>query len=907
MNKLTKHENLLSFIISVITVTLAFAFIGAYPFGAYSAAFSDMRAQFLDVTAGFYNQIKSGGSPFVAYTALGTNLYAVAAYLAFDPLKILFLFFDARYYQEVYLFIIIIKYGLIALFMSVYFKKSSYVRLSGLMNIALSVMYAFGSFSVKSEINEMWLLNIALLPLVMLGIEKAAEKGKITLLYFSYLLCLVSNYYLAFMTGIFAALYFVFFCIVKKQKSFIKPLFLCALGALLAGGTAAVILLPAFANVSSGYVDMVQTSAFKPFIEWKPNEIAQGLALFQETSATYVTIHAFAGVFPLVLVFMLPLNKNISKREKIAVLIFVFIMVLSLLIRPIYLVWHIFRDPTSFYARFVYCLDFLLVAAAARCISILEISRKKLLPVPALIVFLISFYGVSVAPSVWLLKMLLAVMVLVIAYTLLIYFDKKKNILACAVLFESVLMCLFGMAKLKTAHGASLRADDLKIYDDTKALVSQIDDDGFYRMTDVNSVAVNRPLTMDYNSLETFSSQTNQSSLEKLSQLGLWCPYDYRISANYFNNIAAEGLFGVKYIMAVGKDSKAEDNLGRTVYQDGGFTTSLRLNSDNYELIAENEHGYLYKNKTAFPLMFGINEAAITSDERFHPANGDEESVNDGLANQIYFLNDMFGTEHKFYSLVEYDWIPQNVKNIDISYLNTPELNAIYGDRQYLELTGSNKDRAANDDEMGSLSYIAEADEDAEYLIGSFASYDVRDGAQTTFVYSANGVMLKNMYNEHNGILLADIGPYKKGDKIEIDLQTMRSLFVMAPSIVKFNREEFNDIYERAQAAALKDIRQENGSITAVSDFDKETLVFSSLSYDNGFHVYIDGREAEKVKIADAFMGFYAPAGTHEVKIDYISPGFKTGAAVSIVSIALSAAVFALLGFVRKRERHGKK
>ncbi|MBQ9605442.1 MAG: YfhO family protein, partial [Firmicutes bacterium] len=717
-----------------------------------------------------------------------------------------------------------------------------------------------------------------------------------TLLYFSYLLCLVSNYYLAFMTGIFAALYFVFFCIVKKQKSFIKPLFLCALGALLAGGTAAVILLPAFANVSSGYVDMVQTSAFKPFIEWKPNEIAQGLALFQETSATYVTIHAFAGVFPLVLVFMLPLNKNIPKRELIAAFIFLLFMLISLLVRPFYLVWHIFRDPTSFYGRFVYCTDFLLTALAARCISTLELRIKKLLPIPALIVFLISFYGVSVAPSVWLLKMLLAVMVLVIAYTLLIYFDKKKNILACAVLFEAVLMCLFGMAKLKTAHGASLRADDFKIYDDTKALVSQIDDDGFYRMTDVNSVAVNRPLTMGYNSLETFSSQTNQSSLEKLSQLGLWCPYDYRISANYFNNIVAEGLFGVKYIMAVGKDSKAEDGLGRTVYQDGGFTTSLRLNSDNYELIAENEHGYLYKNKTAFPLMFGVNEAAITSNERFYPANSDEY---DGLANQIYFLNDMFGTEHKFYSLVEYDWIPQNVKNIDISYLNTPELNAIYCIRQYLELTGSNKDRAANDDEMGSLSYIAEADEDAEYLFHSFASYDVRDGAQTTFAYSANGVMLKNMYNEHNGILLADIGPYKKGDKIEIDLQTMRSLFVMAPSIVKFNREEFNDVYERAQAAALKGIKQENGSITAVSDFDKETLVFSSLSYDNGFHVYIDGVEAEKVKIADAFLGFYAPAGTHDIKISYVSPGFKAGAAISVIFAVLSAIVL----YVNKKNK----
>ncbi len=904
MNKLTEHENLLSFITALITVTLSFVLIGAYPFGEYSAAFSDMRAQFLDVTSGFFEHIKNGDTIFAAYTALGTNLYAVAAYLAFDPFKLLFLFFDARCFQEVYLFIIIIKYALIALFMSVFLKKSNYARLLGPMNIALSVMYAFGSFAIKSEINEMWLLNIALLPIVILGIEQAVEKGKITLLYFSYLLCLVTNYYLAFMTGLFAALYFVFYCAAKAKKAFIKPLLLCALGAVLAGGTAAVILLPVFSNVSSGYVDMVQKSAFSPLIEWKPNEIAQGLALYQDTGATYVTLHAFAGVFPLVLVFMLLINKNIQKREKIAAFVFVLIMVLSLLIRPLYLVWHIFRDPTSFYGRFVYCTDFLLIVLAARCIADFDISIKKLLPLPALIVFLISFYGVSAQPSVWLLKMLLAVMAFVIIYTLLIHFDKKKNILACAVLFEAVLMCVFGLAKLKTAHGAALRADDFKAYDDTKALVSLAEDDGFYRMTDVNSVAVNRPLTMGYNSLETFSSQTNQQSLEKLSLLGLYCPYDYRISANYFNNIAAEGLFGVKYIMAVGADSKDGDELGRTVYQDGGFTTSLRLNSDNYELIAENEHGYLYKNKTAFPLMFGVNKAAITSNERFYDLNDPSTAATAPLANQRTFLNDMFGTDYRLYSRLEYPIEPEALKkkNLNISLKNIAELNAFYPDNLILELTGSDKNQAANEDEMGSLTYTAEADEDAEYLLANYTSDLLNNGVQTSFAYSASKIMLKNMYNEHNGYMLADIGPYKKGDKINIDLQTMHSLYITAPSVVKLDLGEFSALYEHAQANALKDIKQEKGDITAVSDFTAETLVFSSLSYDKGFHVYIDGKEAEKVKIADAFLGFYAPSGTHNVKISYISPGFKTGAALSAV-FALLSAVFLYLTKGKQNEQ----
>ncbi|MBQ6554871.1 MAG: YfhO family protein, partial [Firmicutes bacterium] len=194
-------EYITAFLLGIIIALIGFAAAGVYPFGEYAAVCSDMEQQFLDLTAGIFNNIKSGKSLFVTYGGgMGVNLLAWSAYLLYDPLNILFLLFDVEYYQEVYLVIDIIKYGLIALCASVYLKKSNYTVLSGAFNIALAVLYAFGSFCLKSMINVMWLSNVAMLPIVLLAIERVIEKKKTGLLFFSFLYCTASNFYLAFVT-----------------------------------------------------------------------------------------------------------------------------------------------------------------------------------------------------------------------------------------------------------------------------------------------------------------------------------------------------------------------------------------------------------------------------------------------------------------------------------------------------------------------------------------------------------------------------------------------------------------------------------------------------------------------------------------------------------------------------------
>ena len=73
MSKFFKSEYFISFFAAVAVITLAFAIAHVYPFGTYTAACSDMRMQFLNLTAALFDRIKGGRSIFVTYSGgLGT-------------------------------------------------------------------------------------------------------------------------------------------------------------------------------------------------------------------------------------------------------------------------------------------------------------------------------------------------------------------------------------------------------------------------------------------------------------------------------------------------------------------------------------------------------------------------------------------------------------------------------------------------------------------------------------------------------------------------------------------------------------------------------------------------------------------------------------------------------------------
>ena len=184
--------------------------------------------------------------------------------------------------------------------------------------------------------------------------------------------------------------------------------------------------------------------------------------------------------------------------------------------------------------------------------------------------------------------------------------------------------------------------------------------------------------------------------------------------------------------------------------------------------------------------------------------------------------------------------------------------------------------------------YEYDVDEDAEFCTDIREIYNKADNMQMRYHTNINGFNVMTYHMPNCQFETSDIGFFKKGDTIRMNIETQRDLEMTKPVMAKLDGKAFEKFSAAANENALENITGEGSDITAVSDFDEDKLVFMSLSYDEGFHIYIDGAETEKVRIADTFMGCRVPAGKHEIRVKYISPGFETGMIVFAVSAVLS-------------------
>ena len=67
----------------------------------------------------------------------------------------------------------------------------------------------------------------------------------------------------------------------------------------------------------------------------------------------------------------------------------------------------------------------------------------------------------------------------------------------------------------------------------------------------------------------------------------------------------------------------------------------------------------------------------------------------------------------------------------------------------------------------------------------------------------------------------------------------------------------------------------------------KEGTIYSSNPYDDGWHVYINGKEISKFRIGNAFLGFDVLDGDNDIKLVYKIPYLGLGLFISCSSVFL--------------------
>lgn len=63
--------------------------------------------------------------------------------------------------------------------------------------------------------------------------------------------------------------------------------------------------------------------------------------------------------------------------------------------------------------------------------------------------------------------------------------------------------------------------------------------------------------------------------------------------------------------------------------------------------------------------------------------------------------------------------------------------------------------------------------------------------------------------------------------------------------------------------------------------------IYTSIPYDDGWKVYVDGEKIETEKFANSLLTFKLDKGKHKIKIVYTPPYLLTGICISIATLII--------------------
>lgn len=96
-----------------------------------------------------------------------------------------------------------------------------------------------------------------------------------------------------------------------------------------------------------------------------------------------------------------------------------------------------------------------------------------------------------------------------------------------------------------------------------------------------------------------------------------------------------------------------------------------------------------------------------------------------------------------------------------------------------------------------------------------------------------------------------------------------------------------------------------NNSMSFTVDMGSQGYLATTIPYDPGYTIYVDGAETEITKVNGLYIGAELSEGNHEIKIVYNIPGFKIGLVITIISYAII--FISLISDIRKRIKIKKK
>ncbi|KIO67658.1 hypothetical protein B4065_1860 [Caldibacillus thermoamylovorans] len=744
-------------------------------------------------------------------------------------------FFDRDNLPEAFIFMTLIKIGLSGLMMSLYLTKT---HRSNMMNtILFSTMYALCSFAVGYFFNIMWQDAVYLLPLVLLGVEGLLQK-KYKLLIISLSILFISNFYTAYMVGIFTFLYFSIRWLLVNRfnlKTFIKDFFVFMLCAALAAGISAFITLPTFFQLGSNDYQPFKWNTFFN-IDIRFTELFA--KFFNSSENLLFKPNVYTGILTLLLFPLFFLNKKIQLKEKFLYFFFMLFLIISLQVHGLNMIWHVFQEPSGFQQRFAFLVSFLLVFLACRALNTFDEGQLSNLIKVAITEIIILVLLPELVPDLLSLKAALFNIILIVIFTTILYakvfvgYRKVVNIILIFFVLFDLSMNTYNHIKTLnsyTEYNYSRNQYNVQVtgYDDViNSLVKE--DKGFYRVNSLIKLTLNDGLRFNYKGMDIFNTLANGELHDFMNKLGYSTTLGARSLAQSNGILTSDALLGFKYVV-----------------------TSEPINIHGFKLIKSTGETKLYENQNYLPIGFMMEKSQVEF------SNYDDNP----FENQNKFL----GGEASYFT---------EIKPVQVKYNNL----VVTENGTVIHVKKGNPDQEASIE----MIFNIQGDKQLYTLLNAGKGYP---GYGETSIY-VNGKSLGIYPTFHNDRVL-DLGGFSNEEvAIKIEFSVAETNLVQhyfytldIPSFEKriselketaFNLKKYNDI-----------------SLAGKIKTDKMGTLFFSIPYDEGWSAKIDGKETKITKLG-GFIGLDNDKGEHNVTLSYLPKGFLIGCIISLTSLVIS-------------------
>ena len=832
--------------ITAVFMLFVMIIVKVAPFGESTFTLIDSIHQYIPFMSDYQDKLQHHGSLLYTWdVGLGQNFQSLLLYYMASPFNILLAFVSRRNIATVFSVLVSVKLSISAGCFSYFLSRRKGKCTNNTLITVLGITFALNNYMIGYYWNLMWLDCIMVLPLIVLGYERLIKKSDPRLYVLALFYSMYCNYYISFIICIF--LIFWFLCNGHKNfKKFITDGLKFAGCSILSAGMAAVSLLVAYFAISktaTAGAALPSWHWYQSFWELLGGQFFMTKPIVMDSFDGLANI--YSGMLAVVMLFVYILSDQVRIGEKLGKMVLLAIFLVSMNQELLNFIWHGFHNQFGIPNRFSFLYVFTLLVI---CYEMVVKSRNTHIAsiiggvvLSAGLLFLCYHFGgiKGVAMNEQSKKITLAMSLLFIAlYGAFLIFRRYKIMsVRMNTVFISIVLGLevivngaVGIAAKPPADGHFYLQHTELMEAATDAVHTLAEGEGhkFYREEVVDPIMLDENTYNNMRSVGTFCSTVRGSMIDTMASLGFYTAANEYIymGATPFSN----DLLGVRYIYV----------------RDGVYFPW----SENMKPVYTTEGLTVYENESAFPIAFGMNND-VQEQWKFDTTNSAM------ILNRIAFFgmgveDDIFTPRLPVFGVVG--------NGCDITY-----------DAMASNIIGYDN---ATGDEL-SIRIAFEVDEDGRYFM------NIRGNNLKDVEYTLNEVQKTK---DRHYTQLFDLGDLKVGDKVDLNL-IFSSTFTENGTITIYtsilNEDAMAKYRDKVSHNQMNITEFKDGYLKGDINIEEGQMIFTTVPYDEGWTVKLDGKKVEPEKVADAFIGIKASAGQHTVEMKYMPPGFLLGVTIS--------------------------